>query len=276
MDDAGLARAHEENHAYWWTVDALVHGQSRETVPGCLWAGPQQTGGEGEGSLHRIRWAGGEDIRGKLAPLVRDCASADRRLHAHLTQNSSPPDMLRQLRGLGFQHLRKYPVLAADLTALGTAAPAEALKPREVADLGEFGPDRPHPGLGQLHTRGQKRIAQQLTARIAASGGAIRHIVLSGDTGDVGAFTLIERGGIAGLYDVVLAEGHRNAAALRAAGQAAMAAALAAGIPAMAMIKDRTEEPAFRALGFREVGWLSWLVLHRSRLADWPLANARR
>ena len=262
MDSQALSAAHEENHALWWTIDGLAQGQKRDGTGKYYWT---LLPDERWASLHKIRFSekgSGSD----LDSLVRKAVKHRSAIHAHASDLSTPEDIVALMRARGFQHMRRYPVLAEAVSRLKEPARPAKVEVHEVTDFDAFGASDPHPSFGAVSTKDQKRGLAQIKSRVNASQGAIRHFLVSKGLRHVGCFTLVFSNDVCGLYDVVFDSKAQTAAHYDAVLAATLQEAKAEGAEGVVMIKDREEEAFFRSRGFRDVGWLSWLYLSKTKV----------
>lgn len=260
--DPSISARFEENHAFWWTADGIREGQARDLDPRYYWTLHPE---EGWASLHKVR-LGASDAESVVEDLVARCVGPRVAIHAHIGDLATPDDLLARLRPLGFQHLRKFPVFARDLSAVAPEPPRN-LRFERIEDLSRFDEESPHPATGPVDRPARRKILRQIEDRMATVPGQISHHVAWQEKRAVGSFHLVRAGGIAGFYDPSIAEGIRDQALEAALLQAAAFLAAAEGFDHLALICDRHLEPTLREQGFDVHGWISWLHISKTKLA---------
>ena len=130
--------------------------------------------------------------------------------------------------------------------------------------------DHPHPFVGPITTTNRRAALTQLSQRIAEHPDKIDHRIGVRDGIPTVSYTLLILDGVAKLLDPGFTLGAKSLDTWNALLDDALYLAQAKGATAMAMIKDRADEPFFRSKAFREVGWLSWLYISADKLQRLP------
>ncbi|MEP1206362.1 MAG: hypothetical protein ABJM29_17405 [Rhizobiaceae bacterium] len=262
MDDHTLDSMHEENHAFWWTIDGMALGQCRSKNPDYYWTIQPE---ESWCSLHKVR-STPEVFDQVLGDLISQAQVIDGAIHAHISSRSEPDNCIALMRNRGFQHAVRYPVLAESLSRLTSSGQKTDIRSDLITDFTQFGASFSHPQLGKIKTKSQKNLLTQLQSRVENSNGNIEHYLLQNDDQILGAFTLVFYAETCGLYDIKFLDEFYDSEHFEALTDEVIRLAKRRESLAVAMIKDRNETTFFRSRGFREVGWLSWLYLSKSKV----------
>jgi|GEM_PF-5159922 len=251
-----ISEAYEENHAFWWTLDGIAEGQDRSVNQNFYWTHHPD---KRWASWHKIRLTA-EDIKEEIRSRIKTCIDSDSEIHAHLSNNTQPENLNRQLLDAGFQHLRRYPIYYIQTEAL-TPDTAQMDWKRFSGNGADLQSLHSFAGTRKIYTVDYLELLQ---SRMQAADGRITHHVSYKDEVPFAAFTLIRSDNLLCFYDPL----SKSFSDRQRAGMLRSAAAIAReeACDYLALICDRELEPVLNDLKFQTEGWISWFHLSRKKL----------
>ena len=261
MNNQDLTCAYEDNIAQWWEMHICALEGEADRTRG-LWWTLDKAGGAS--SLHRVRQT--EDgLAAALSRCQEDAAAHGSAIWAYVCEYATPGDAVERFKAAGFQHTKRFDVFAHDLAK---AAPVKLPKGAVIERLGSmerFSKAVPHPYIGPITTANRKRALQATEALAKERPEDFAAYLLSIDNVPTSTVTVFRTGDMAGIYDVGTLEAARGRGYAGLLLQHVLHEAKAAGATSAGLIAVAKAEALYERVGFRPVGWLSFLYYSKTK-----------
>ncbi|MCP5081374.1 MAG: GNAT family N-acetyltransferase [Alphaproteobacteria bacterium] len=261
MSDRDLSCAYEDNLAEWWEMHiCAVDGEADRTRG--LWWTLDRAGGAS--SLHRVRQteAGLEDA---LRQCQDDAAAHGSAIWAYVCAYATPGDAVERFKAAGFQHTKRFDVFAHDLAKLAPVKRPKGMRIERLDTMERFSKSVPHPYIGPITTANRKRALQATGVLAKERPEDFMAYVLSVDDVPTSTVTVFRTGEMAGIYDVGTLEAARGRGYAGMLLKHVLYEAKTAGAASAGLIAVAKAKALYERVGFRSVGWLSFLYYSKTK-----------